>query len=739
MEDRLDGSQFEFVAEPEMGQSSESPESRLETLEQIASTDLLKRETLDVRYMLEAQVAASNQKTSESVQYWFRAMKLAQGRFAKYMFEGWVKAYATQLNTKLDRTVLARLILAETRSGRVSRFLMSKNLLNESSLVPILEQIIPEAITSDDSGKAAAREMGPPVDFGIPKTDPLLTKTAASNCESSRLNLNNWQIWQNSLSEDVRSYWHGLILQCSDQGSKALEVLRNVYLKLAKNKDTQGLAVEAASRTAGLERALDQKASAADTYSSLMVLYALPGVSSASMGLSSYLFLIRRIEDTLWASRYRATVGDYENGKRFSQTALELINIAATDPEAQTAQRREELANLRAESLHILAYRIAVEKQQYESAAAMMILAQQSQYLNRKWSERLQWFAGLYEFLAGNMQSSRERWIRLINSTDDGAMRSMVKFWVALSFQKMGDDAAAAEAVDSLISEFPLSYYSVVATQYSELKARVNWRQRFADPAKLAEKLRSRRKYNLRPLLHDKYLKSLLIRAQILTETRMLDLAKVALGELEAAMLARLDISRDTDAFIYLSRLHYHIGQFLSCISLTTKMARSNKNFWHDHPEQIFVYFPAPYLDSYTQSALETSLDKTLLLSISRQESGFTSDIRSSAGATGIMQLIRPTAKRYAADLMSSDRTLDDLLTNPRANIRIGARFLQHLKVTFKGFGPAIYGGYNAGEYAMKTWLQRRAHRDPLMFVELIPFGETKEYIKNVWRNLVVY
>jgi soluble lytic murein transglycosylase len=86
-----------------------------------------------------------------------------------------------------------------------------------------------------------------------------------------------------------------------------------------------------------------------------------------------------------------------------------------------------------------------------------------------------------------------------------------------------------------------------------------------------------------------------------------------------------------------------------------------------------------------------------------------------------------------------STASLEQDLKNPALNIKLGSHYLKVLSLNYKGFAPAIYAGYNAGEFAVDLWLKRRAHTDPLMFVELVPFGETKDYVKNVWRNIVVY
>ena len=114
-------------------------------------------------------------------------------------------------------------------------------------------------------------------------------------------------------------------------------------------------------------------------------------------------------------------------------------------------------------------------------------------------------------------------------------------------------------------------------------------------------------------------------------------------------------------------------------------------------------------------------------------------DIRSGANAIGVMQLIRPTAERFAAQLGIADKDLDTALRDPISNVRLGGRYLKSLSLMYEGFPPGVYGGYNAGELAIDLWRKHRSNPDPLAFIELVPFGETKDYIKGVWRNIAVY
>ena len=193
------------------------------------------------------------------------------------------------------------------------------------------------------------------------------------------------------------------------------------------------------------------------------------------------------------------------------------------------------------------------------------------------------------------------------------------------------------------------------------------------------------------------------------------------------------------EAYVYLSRLQYRSGSYLAAINLTGRLAKLDPDFWQTWPEQLLIYFPQPYSEVFERQSRLTSTPKSLLLGISRQESGFTPDIRSSANAVGIMQLIAPTAKKYAPELGIPIDNIEDRLRDPNTNIILGSQYLKTLSQNYQGLGPAIYGSYNAGEFAMDAWLKRRPHNDLLLFVELVPFGETRDYIKSVWRNVAVY
>lgn len=126
-------------------------------------------------------------------------------------------------------------------------------------------------------------------------------------------------------------------------------------------------------------------------------------------------------------------------------------------------------------------------------------------------------------------------------------------------------------------------------------------------------------------------------------------------------------------------------------------------------------------------------------MAISRQETSFRPKVTSAAGAIGMMQLIPSTARRMATEVGLDEFEIESQLKDPRINTVLGSAYLKFLDRYYKGFKPAVYAAYNAGEFAVDQWLERRNHSESVGFIEMIPFSETKSYVRNVMRNVKVY
>jgi soluble lytic murein transglycosylase len=140
--------------------------------------------------------------------------------------------------------------------------------------------------------------------------------------------------------------------------------------------------------------------------------------------------------------------------------------------------------------------------------------------------------------------------------------------------------------------------------------------------------------------------------------------------------------------------------------------------------------YPAAFSSAVAAGAKRTDLDADLILAVARRESLFKPDARSAAGAVGLLQLLPITARRAAAVMgrpAPSDRDLQD----PSVAVDLGAWYLSELLGRFKD--PAIaVAAYNAGPRAVAPWVKAAVGQPLDVFVEEIPYKETRKYVKIV-------
>ncbi len=132
-----------------------------------------------------------------------------------------------------------------------------------------------------------------------------------------------------------------------------------------------------------------------------------------------------------------------------------------------------------------------------------------------------------------------------------------------------------------------------------------------------------------------------------------------------------------------------------------------------------------------------------LVAAIIRQESGFFSNVKSSSGAIGAMQVMPSTASSMAKKL-GVNFSEKKLLRDRNYNVEIGTHYLKRLLKKFDGSKVLSIAAYNAGPQRIQEWIKKfgdpRVYGvDPLVWIELIPFGETRNYVKRVMEADWVY
>jgi soluble lytic murein transglycosylase len=146
--------------------------------------------------------------------------------------------------------------------------------------------------------------------------------------------------------------------------------------------------------------------------------------------------------------------------------------------------------------------------------------------------------------------------------------------------------------------------------------------------------------------------------------------------------------------------------------------------------EVLRIIFPLDYWPLIEKYSAAHGLDPWLMAALMAQESTFTPEIRSSANAIGLMQIIPATGERYAARLGIRPFS-STMLTQPDTNVRIGMRYFKDLVDRFGGAHYAL-AGYNAGEGRVDRWRRERPGMAQDEFIEDIPFAETQNYVKRI-------
>lgn len=147
-------------------------------------------------------------------------------------------------------------------------------------------------------------------------------------------------------------------------------------------------------------------------------------------------------------------------------------------------------------------------------------------------------------------------------------------------------------------------------------------------------------------------------------------------------------------------------------------------------PELLRVIFPLDYWPLISKYAAAHDLDPFLLAALMAQESTFTAEIRSSANAYGLMQVIPATGRTVARKIGLRGFTVA-MLRQPETNVRIGTQYFKDLVARFGGAHFAL-AGYNAGPNRVVTWRQEAPDVPADEFIDNIPFAETQTYVKRI-------
>ena len=153
-------------------------------------------------------------------------------------------------------------------------------------------------------------------------------------------------------------------------------------------------------------------------------------------------------------------------------------------------------------------------------------------------------------------------------------------------------------------------------------------------------------------------------------------------------------------------------------------------------PKEIWdLLYPRAFWRLVERQARANRLDPYLVMAIIRQESGFNPHATSRANARGLMQILPLTASPGLRRRPAVTRKL----FYPSYNVAFGCRYFRRVLATFGGRPDAALAAYNAGDLRVRAWLGKRKFAEPAEFVETIPSGVTRVYVKDVLRDAAIY
>jgi len=294
----------------------------------------------------------------------------------------------------------------------------------------------------------------------------------------------------------------------------------------------------------------------------------------------------------------------------------------------------------------------------------------------------------------------KQEWALLLDDinlmSDEERTAEKWRYWHAFALQQHGQASAARAKFESLAQE--RSYYGFLAADELDLPYALSKSDRDIDEDLIA----------LMAARFD------LLRAR---ELFLVGLDGRGRSEWDA-VVAYFTPSEKTQAAILADRWGWH-SRAISTVASVGEY------------DDLSLRYPLPYQSEFMRHAAAAHIAAPWAYGVARSESLFMRDIRSSAGAIGLMQVLPETGRKVAREINLPYSGLDTL-TNPQANIRLGTTYLAKMAERYGGNRVLATAAYNAGPHRVDRWMPDEGSIDARIWIENIPFDETRQYVRRV-------
>lgn len=314
------------------------------------------------------------------------------------------------------------------------------------------------------------------------------------------------------------------------------------------------------------------------------------------------------------------------------------------------------------------------------------------------------WNVGWTLYQLKNYKMAAEKFALYNKTNEDYFFKLKSLFWWAKSVQRQGDLKNAERLFEDVIEQDPFGYYGLIS--HVESKNALSPLKDNGDEGTADETL------------------------EWLITVGERELARSYLDELFSKTN---DYSQVKELLPLYRRARHYDGGMTQFFKVPPEKRNS---YLEDH---IATAYPVAYTSEIGVHCKERfGLDPALVKAIIRQESAFNTYIRSWADAFGLMQLIPEKAKVLAKKLKVPYRNFQDLY-DPNINLPLGCALLKEHLSDYDNNIIITAASYNAGENVVKNWLKTRFDGDYVEFIESIPYEETRNYVKLILRNIMVY
>jgi soluble lytic murein transglycosylase len=312
-----------------------------------------------------------------------------------------------------------------------------------------------------------------------------------------------------------------------------------------------------------------------------------------------------------------------------------------------------------------------------------------------------------------------------------------LKFWIGYSFEKTDKSSTAIAWYEDVVDNNPLSYYSIMSVKKLQVLKPDSVAVNFY-PANAA-KVHIPISINLSSLSEDHI--SSLIRLRAWAKVDSQKMMKQELQRLNNHTIPTIlkehpaDKHRPirSDLHVVNAKLIQESQNYLSTFKYLYRVMEKKEIVFNR--ALLEILYPRPFLEELQKALKKDNLDPLVVLSLIRQESVFNPLARSPVGARGLMQLMPATARRMKKSVR------DNHLVDPLVNIELGTKYFKNLVKRYDGNLVYVLSAYNAGESRVERWKNLYWDNDDTILknIEAIPFLETRNYVKLIFRNIFFY